>query len=94
MIARVGLLLCLSVLLASGCKKTDVPQGTLKVALSEPGKAQCANQSVPTMENGSPCEIIPGDIIVSAEYMGKLIAWGIDKQKEINNLKSQLRTCH
>jgi len=94
-IAKMGLLLCLSALLASGCKgKTDVPQGTLKVVLSEPGKAYCANQQIPTMENGTPCELEPGDIAVSPSYLGKLIAWGIDKQKEINTLKSRINSCN
>jgi len=81
-------------LLASSCRKSDVPQGTLGVALSEAGKGFCANQQVPTMENGTPCEIKAGDIFVDPEYFGRLIAWGIDKQKEINQLKSRINTCN
>lgn len=87
------LLICLSVLLVN-CKKNDVPQGVLGVALSQPGKGYCASQQIPTMENGMDCEIKPGDIFVDPAYFGKLLTWGIDKQKEINNLKARLNTCH
>jgi len=86
-------LLLVSVLLASSCKKNDIPQGTLGIALSEPGKGSCANQQVPTMANGAPCEIKAGDIFVDPEYFGRLLSWGIDKQKEINILKGQLSSC-
>lgn len=85
--------LLVSVLLVSGCK-TDVPQGTLGVALSTPGKGSCANQQIPTMENGVDCDIKPGDIFVDPTYFNQLLTWGIDKQKEINKLKAQLNTCH
>ena len=92
--ASLALLLSVSALLVSGCKKSDYPQGTLKVALSTPGEAQCANQSIPSMENGVACKIEPSDICVDAKYFDRIFQWGIDKQKEINQLKAQLRTCH
>jgi len=92
--AGMVLLLSVSVLLVSSCKNSDVPQGTLGVALSTPGKGACANQAIPTMANGKECDIEPGDIFVNPKYFNALLTWGIDKQKEINNLKARLNTCH
>jgi hypothetical protein len=46
------------------------------------------------MENGAPCEIKPGDIFIDPGYFGRLIQWGIDKQKEINQLKARINTCN
>ncbi|MDI2598499.1 hypothetical protein QA786_15030, partial [Listeria monocytogenes] len=78
----------------SACRKSDYPQGTLKVALSTPGQAHCANQAIPAMENGIACEIEPSDICVDTKYFDRIYQWGLDKQKRINQLEAQLRTCH
>jgi len=93
-LAGLALLLSVSVLLISSCKKNDVPQGTLGTALSTPGKGYCANQAIPDMTNGKECDIQPGDIFLSPTYMNQLLDWGINKQKEINQLKARLNTCH
>lgn len=81
-----GLFLTCLVLLAASCKAKHAPPPFTLCTYLETGKIFCANNAVPSMENGIEKDIKPSDIVMPPESFNSFYKWGSD-------LRQKLITC-